>query len=65
MSIKTNKQIVMRFNIKFSEKRNPDLLDEIISNDFRNHTAPENVATDVNGIIQFVKIPHRDIIPQN
>lgn len=65
MSIKTNKQIVMRFNIKFLEKRNPDLLDEIISNDFRNHTASENVATDVNGMIQFVKIPHWGIISQN
>lgn len=59
MTVESNKQVVIRFNREFLEKGNLGILDEIISDDFINHTAPGNMPRDINGMIQFVKILHQ------
>lgn len=59
MKTDNNKKVVLRFNKEFLEKGNIGVLDEIISDDFINHTAPENMPHDINGMIQLVKILHQ------
>ncbi|MEP6950252.1 MAG: ester cyclase [Ginsengibacter sp.] len=59
MSIEENKQVVLRFNKEFLESGNTAVLKEIVADDFTNHTAAADVASDVSGLIQFVGLMHK------
>ena len=48
-----NKAAVIRFNKEFIENGNMNSFDEIISKDFINHTAPENVPKGPEGVLYF------------
>jgi predicted SnoaL-like aldol condensation-catalyzing enzyme len=59
MNTDNNKKVVLRFNKELLEKGNTEVLKEIISYDFINHTAPANMPHDINGMIQLVKVLHQ------
>ena len=58
MTIEENKAVVTRFNKEFLEQGNTEVLQEIVAENFTNHTAPPNFPRDVNGLIQFARILH-------
>ena len=57
-TIEQNKMVVTRFNREFLEGGNIEILKEIVSDKFVNHTAPANLAADVTGLIDFVRVLH-------
>ena len=59
MSTEQNKLVVLRFNKEFLEKGNTEVLEEIVEDNFTNHTAAGNVPNDVKGLIQFVEMIHK------
>lgn len=48
-----NKKTVQRFNKEFIEQGNMDSINEIIAEDFINHTAPPGVPKGPDGVIYF------------
>lgn len=56
MNITENKQIVLRFNKEFIEEGKEDVLKDIVSDKFINHTIPNNLPNDINGLKQFARI---------
>jgi predicted ester cyclase len=58
MTISRNKAVVIRFNKEFIEQGNMDVLQEIVADDFINHTAVKTVSKDVEGLKQFIKLLH-------
>lgn len=59
MSLQENKNVVLRFNKEFLEKGNTEILKEIVSDGFKNHTAPPGFPDDVTGLIQFAAVLHK------
>ena len=59
MTIEENKQVVVRFNKEFLETGNTEVLKEIVSDTFINHTAAANASKDISGIIQFITVLHK------
>jgi len=59
MSIEGNKKVVLRFNKEFLEGGDPNILEEIVADNFINHTAPAGFPNDASGLIQFVAILHK------
>ncbi|HTE29267.1 MAG TPA: ester cyclase [Chryseolinea sp.] len=58
MAISPNKEIVIRFNKEFLEQGNMEVLREIVSDDFINHTAAGTVPNNVEGLRQFIAMLH-------
>jgi predicted ester cyclase len=58
MTVSENKAIVIRFNKEFLEQGNIDVLEEIVANDFINHTAASTVPNNVEGLKQFITMLH-------
>jgi predicted ester cyclase len=54
MTVKQNKQIVIKFNNEFFAKGNTEITKELFADTFVNHTAPPNVPTDASGMISFI-----------
>lgn len=59
MTIEENKKVVLRFNKEFLEQGNVEVLKEIVSDTFINHTAPNNFPKDITGMIKFVEALHK------
>ncbi|MEO8414904.1 MAG: ester cyclase [Ginsengibacter sp.] len=59
MTAEENKKVVIRFNKEFLERGNTEVLEQIVADDFTNHTAAGNFLNDVNGLIQFVEMLHK------
>jgi predicted ester cyclase len=59
MTISKNKAIVIRFNKEFLEQGNFEVLNEIVSDDFINHTAISTVPNNADGLKQFIAWLHR------
>lgn len=59
MTILSNKAVVIRFNKEFLEERNVDVLEEIIADDFINHTAEILVPDNLEGLKQFIGRLHK------
>lgn len=59
MTTEANKRVVQRFNTEFLELGNTEILDEIVAEDFINHTAASPVPKDVAGLIQTVTMLHK------
>lgn len=53
--IDANKEVVQRFNFEFLEKGNVAVLDELIADNFINHTAAMGIANDKSGLIHFME----------
>ncbi|MCX2680020.1 ester cyclase [Galbibacter sp. EGI 63066] len=60
MDIEENKEVVLRFNKEFIEQGNVDVLNEVVSEKFTNHTVPSGYPSDVNGLIQFAEILRKE-----
>jgi predicted ester cyclase len=58
MAVSINKGIVIRFNKEFLEQGNMEVLKEIVSDDFINHTAAGTVPNNVEGLRQFISMLH-------
>lgn len=54
--IEANKQVVIRFNKEFLEGGNVAVLEEIVDDDFTNHTAPASLPKGASGLIQFMEM---------
>lgn len=59
MTILSNKAVVIRFNKEFLEEGNVDVLEEIIADDFINHTAEILVPDNLEGLKQFIGRLHK------
>lgn len=59
MNIAQNKQVVIKFNKEFFEKKNTEVTNELLSSTFVNHTAPPNAPTDADLMVQFIVGFHR------
>lgn len=59
MTTSENKAIVTRFNKEFLEQGNIEILDEIVANDFINHTAAGTVPNNIDGLRQFTAMLHK------
>jgi predicted ester cyclase len=58
VSLEENKKVVVRFNKEFIENGNVEVLNDIVSKDFTNHTIAADYPSDVRGLIQFAAILH-------
>lgn len=56
---KSNKSIVWRFNKEFLEQGNLEVLEEIVAEDFINHTASGSMLNNREGLKQFVSMLHQ------
>ncbi len=54
MTIKKNKQVVIKFNKEFFESGNTEITKELLADNFVNHTAPPNAPTDASVMIHFI-----------
>ena len=54
MTVEKNKQVVIKFNKEFFESGNTEITKELLADNFVNHTAPPNAATDASAMIQFI-----------
>ena len=59
MTTEQNKQVVIRFNKEFFEAANTAITNELLADDFVNHTAPPNAPTDASVMIQFITSFHK------
>ena len=59
MTTEQNKQVVIRFNKEFFEAGNTAITQELLADDFVNHTAPPNAPTDASVMIQFITGFHK------
>lgn len=59
MTIEQNKQVVIRFNKEFFESGNTAITQELLADNFVNHTAPPGAPTDASVMIQFITSFHR------
>jgi predicted ester cyclase len=59
LSTEQNKEIVLRFNKEFMQQYNVAVLNEIVADDFTNHTAAGNFRKDKQGLIDFVGMLHK------
>jgi len=59
MSQIDNKAVVIRFNKEFLEQGNIDVLQELVADDFVNHTAVSPVSNRVDGLIEYVSMLHK------
>jgi len=53
MDTTANKALVTRYNLEVIEKGNTDLLQEILTPDFINHSAMKGMPADVSGMVYF------------
>ncbi|MBT32581.1 MAG: ester cyclase [Thalassobius sp.] len=56
-----NKHVVNRFNKEFLEGGDANILKDIVSEEFVNHTIPAGFPNDVTGLIKFGEILHQGI----
>jgi predicted SnoaL-like aldol condensation-catalyzing enzyme len=49
-----NKSVVLRFNREIIEKGNLAMLDELVSDEFCNHTAPPGISRGKEGLAEFL-----------
>ena len=54
-----NKEVVLRFNKEFMQQYNVAVLNDIVADDFTNHTAAGNFRKDKQGLIDFVGMMHK------
>ena len=65
--IEQNKQVVIKFNNEFFGKGNTGITNELLAENFVNHSAPPNAPTDESPMVKFVTDFHRgfsDILVQ-
>lgn len=56
--LSVNKAVVLRFNKELMENCNKQALEELVADDFINHTAAGTVTKDRQGLLQFIKLLH-------
>lgn len=56
--VSKNKTVVIRFNKEFLEKGNVEVLNELVAEDFVNHTTGGAFPDNVEGLRQFIKMLH-------
>lgn len=59
MTAEENKQVVIRFNKEFFELGNTEIVKELLTETFTNHTAPPNAPKDATVMIQFIAGFHK------
>ncbi|WP_394772890.1 ester cyclase [Flavobacterium sp.] len=53
MSTEQNKNLLLKYNSEVLEKGNMEVLKQIATSDFINHSAPEGMSSGIDGIIYF------------
>ncbi|UZR96181.1 ester cyclase [Chondrinema litorale] len=58
-TLELNKHVVNRFNKEFLQDGDTSILQDIVSEEFVNHTIPAGFPSDVTGLIKFAEILHQ------